>query len=97
MGTFREAYDGLTNYIEKRYEIRLTLGEKILLKNCLNYSQEILMRRNFNGQFGMTQMNEAKEMWLKQYGIGGKELEIFYNTPRFFDYIRKRREEQILL
>ena len=96
MATFRVMYEDMLQWLERKYEIELTLGEKVSLKHCLKYSQEVSVGRTLEEQVGGFQQFEAELMWLRQYGISYEDLKTFVDMPEFKEYFRRTREDCLL-
>jgi hypothetical protein len=96
MGHLKKVYIELLESIEREYEIELTLGEKVSLKECLISSQKARGRR-LTQMFGGAQMSDAKAMWLRQYGISFTDLDNNRFPLDYYEFIRKVRESCILL
>lgn len=96
MATFQNVYEYMLRYIEKRYKLDLTLGEKVSLRECLKYSQEVSVGRTIKGKVGGFQMVEAELMWLNQYGISYQDLKAFGDMPEFKEYFKLRRDSCLL-
>jgi|GEM_PF-4920025 len=101
MGTFQGAYQELVNVIEKKYEINLTLGEKVSLRECLRYSQENSLGKTLDDKFGVFQMIEAELMWLRQYGVSYEMVKDLnfnkFKKSKFKEDFKLIREESFLL
>lgn len=97
MGTFSEAQTYLYALVESKYDIILTLAEKVFLRKGLTYAQEGLFNRELDGILGGSHIAEVEFMWLDHYGISREAYLAFSDMPEFYEYFRRKREECLLL
>jgi hypothetical protein len=87
-------YSGL----EKRYSIKLTLGEKVRLRDYYLLGKEEL-NRSKNYMVEVMPAAEAEIRWLLDYGITEDAFNSFgtKNFEEFTEHFRRIRDECILL
>ena len=93
----QECYNELIECIEHKYEINLSLGEKVTLKECLNHIQQVCYCRTLEDSCGGSQMNDAEIMWLNQLGFRIDFIMNFGNEAGFEEFVKRKREESLLI
>lgn len=97
MNNFNSSYKRLLTALERKYDIELTLGEKVSLKHCLKYSQTIIFSRTLEEKVGVSQLIESEIMWLRQYEISLQDYKTFGDMEEFTQHFKKIREDCLLL
>jgi len=101
MSDFNKAYTELLEDIERDLYSPLTIGEKLSIKECLKYSQEVCMKRSLDDMVGGLQMQFASDMFFMQLGIDPVAYS-FYTLredlrPDLIKYINHARDMSLLL
>lgn len=96
MEPFNIAYKNLLNSIEKKYNIELTLAEKLAIKTCLYEAQRAKGTRltNLVGEFSK---KSAECMWLRQYEVYFSYIGDVTPPEKQYDFVRQAREEHLLI